>query len=126
METVASFDHGLRITNLHDFSLKDLPSWEVIVHHVEVFVGTLSDDLTVDLGEVVGTLGGELADSVVAVQPAPAGTYLQAVQEIVNCLVGDVQRMYLIMQVLVKNVSVSKPKDNEVASSRHYSIEMIE
>ena len=75
VEAVASLDHGLGVTALHDLSLEDLPSWEVVVDHVEVFVRTLGDYLTVDLGEVVGSFGGELADCVVAVQPAPARTY---------------------------------------------------
>lgn len=67
MEAVASLDHGLGVAALHDFSFEDLPSWEVVVDHVEVFVRTLGDYLAVDLGEVVGSLGGEFTDCVVAV-----------------------------------------------------------
>jgi hypothetical protein len=67
METVASLDHGLGVAALHDLSLKDLPSGEVVVDHVEVFVSTLGDYLAVDLGEVVGSLGCEFTHCVVAV-----------------------------------------------------------
>ena len=126
VEAVASLDHGLRVAALHHLSLEDLPSWEVVVDHVEVFVGTLSDYLAVDLGQVVGSFGGELADGVVAVQPASAGTDLEAVQEIVDCLVGDVQRMDLVVQVFVEDVAVSEAQDDEVAAGRHDSIEMVE
>lgn len=67
MEAVASLDHGLGVSALHDLSLEDLPGWEVVVDHVEVFVRTLGDYLAVDLGEVVGSLGSEFTDCVVAV-----------------------------------------------------------
>lgn len=126
MEAVASLDHGLGIAALHDLSLEDLPGWEIVVDHVEVFVRTFGDYLVVDLGEVVGSLGGELTDCVVAVQPSPTRTYFQTVQEVVNCLVGDIQGMDLIMQVFVKNVAVSETKDDEVATSWYYSVKMIE
>jgi len=79
-------------------------------------------DLLVDFAEVVSPFCGKLADSIVAVEPAPAWADFEAVEEIINIAISNIQRMSLIMQILVKHVAISQSKDHQMAASRDLNL----
>ena len=76
----------------------------------------LRQDFLINFAEVLGSLGGELPDCFVAVKPAPAWTDLQAVEEIVDCGVGYVERVYGVVQVLIQNIAVSQTQNHQVTT----------
>lgn len=101
VESVASFDQLFGVASFHDLSLQDFNSWEFIVNHIEILeFCAIIDNLLIHFGEVLGTFGRESADCGVAVEPSPARTDLQAVEEVVDCLIGHFQWVDSVMQVI--------------------------
>jgi hypothetical protein len=72
--------------------------------------------LIVDLAQILCAFGGEIADGFVGVEPAPAGTDLEAVEEIVDCLIGGIQGMRVCVEVVVEDAAVAQTEDDEVAA----------
>ncbi len=108
MESIASFDHLLWITTFHDFSFEDFHGWEIIVNQIEVLEGVaLVDDLLVDFRKILGSLGGESSDGFVGVEPSPAWTDLETIEEIVDISISNIQRMSPIMQVVIKQLTIT-------------------
>ena len=48
VESIASLHHLFGITAFHHLSLQDLQRWEVVVHHIEVFIGMFFQNFIVD------------------------------------------------------------------------------
>ena len=108
MESIASFYHLLWITTFHDFSFEDFHGWEIIVNQIEVLEGVaLVDDLLVDFRKILGSLGGESSDGFVGVEPSPAWTDLETIEEIVDISISNIQRMSPIMQVVIKQLTIT-------------------
>jgi hypothetical protein len=113
MESVASFDHLLWITAFHDFSFEDFHGWEIVVNQIKVleFVA-LVYDLLVDFRKILGPLGSESSDGFVSVEPSPARADLEAVQEIINISISNIQRMSPVMQVIIKQLTISQSQNH--------------
>lgn len=94
METITSLNHVFSITSFNDLSLQNLHGWEVVVNNIKVLeLVSLVDDLLVNFGKVLGSLGSEVPYSIVGIEPSPAWTDFKTVEEVVNISIGDIQRM---------------------------------
>jgi hypothetical protein len=101
VEAVTRFNHTLWVASLHHLPLEDLHRWKIIVNHIEVFILVLIDNFLIDLAQIVSSICGELSDSIVAVEPTPARTDFQAVEEVIYVSISDIEWMCLIVQVFV-------------------------
>ena len=98
METITSFNHIFWITSFHHFSLQNFHGWEIVVNQIKVLESVpFADDLLVDFGKVLGSFSGKSSDSFVGVEPSPARTDFEAVQEVINISVSDIQGMSPVM-----------------------------
>lgn len=98
METITSFNHLLWIASFHHLSFEDFHSWEIVVNQIEVLEGVaLVDDLLVDFRKILSSLGGKSSHGLVGVEPSPAWTDLQAIEEIVDISISNIQRMSPVM-----------------------------
>ncbi len=127
METVTSFDHFLWLASFHNFSLQDLHHWEIVVNQIKVLESvTFAYDLLVDFREVLGSFSGKPSDSFVGVEPSPARTDLEAVQEVINISVSDVQWMSPVMQVIIQQTTIGQSQDHQVATSRYSGVQVVQ
>jgi hypothetical protein len=91
MEPVTSLDQLLGLDVLQVGSLEDVFSWEIVVVVVEVFeLMRLIDDLPVYSRELFGPASSVFADGVVGVEPASTGADSEAVQKIINRVIGHI------------------------------------
>lgn len=74
MEPITRFDHSFGVAAFHNFSLENLHRREVVVNHIEIFVGVFVDNFLVDFAEIVSAVGCKFADGFVAVEPTPTRT----------------------------------------------------
>lgn len=79
----------------------------------------LRHDFLINFAQVLGSLGGELPDCLVTIKPAPTWTDLQTVEEIVDCGVSYVERVHGVVQVLIKNISVSQAQNHQMTTFGH-------
>jgi|688.fasta_scaffold1134421_1 hypothetical protein len=93
VESVASFNHLLWISTLQYLSFKYLHGREVIIHHIEVFVSFLSNNFCIDFRKVLGAFRCEFSHSFIAVKPAPTRTNFEAIEEIINSGIGNIERV---------------------------------
>lgn len=106
VEAVALLYHHLRITSLHHPAGQQVHRGEVVVYHLEIAEGGGVYDLLVDCREFSGSLSSHLSVSLVAVEPTEAGANLEAVEEVVEGGVRDVQRMLIVVEVVVQNFTL--------------------
>lgn len=127
METVASFDHLFCIPALHYFPFQNLHGWEIIVNNIKIveFVA-FTDDLLINFGQVLSSLSCESSDCLVCIEPSPAWTNFQAVEEIINISISNVERMGPIVQIVVQQLSISKTQNHQMASLWNSFIQIIE
>lgn len=74
----------------------------------------------------MGAFCGEFAHCCVAVEPAPAWTDLQAIQEIIDSLIGHVEWMNGIMQIVKQNIPIRQPQHKQMTPSRDSTIQIIQ
>lgn len=127
METVTSFDHLLCISALHYFPFQNLHGWEIIVNNIKVvkFVA-FTDDLLINFGQVLGSLSCESSDCLVCIEPSPARTNFQTVEEIIHIGISDVERVSPVMEIVVKQLSICQAQNHQMASLWNSFIQIIE
>ena len=106
MKTIARFNHAFWITSLHHLLLQDLHRWKIIILGVEIFVSMLVKNFLIDFTKIFSSISCKFSDSFITVEPSPARTYLEAIQKFIHLTIGDVQRMGVIVQILVKHISI--------------------
>ena len=127
MESVASFDHfaGLSVVEVHP--VENLVDGEVVVDDIVVFGAVaLVDYLLVNLRQVAGQSCGVFAGGGIGAQPPRAGTNFEAVEEIVDFVVCDIEGMDGALQIFVEQVSVGEAENDKVASLGQLGVEPVE
>jgi len=97
MEAVTPLDHHFRIASLHDSACKDIHRREIMVYHLKVLELGGIDDLLIYLREVHSSLRRYLSDGLITIEPTPAWTNFQAIQEVIECSISDVERMLIVV-----------------------------
>ena len=74
----------------------------------------------------MGSFSGVFSDCLIAVKPTPTWTYFQTVQEIIDFVISDIQRMKRVVEVVVKDISISKPQYHQMTSFWHMIINVVQ
>lgn len=81
-------------------------------------VRVLAYHLLIYFTQVACSLGSKFSNCIVAVKPAPTGTDPQTIEKLINCTISDIQGVYVIVQILIENVTISKSENNQMAIGR--------
>ena len=125
MEPIARLDHISWVSSLKNSPVDDIPLREVLINNVKVFEFVFIPDLLVHLGKISSSLGGKVSDCLICIEPSPARRDFQTVQECIHSSICDSQRMSEVVQILVEDISISKPKDPHMASRGNCRIDPI-